>query len=188
MKIIGKSILLRQVEKEDLASIHDMSTSYKDLSGYFTTYVRARSYWIKRFEQTGLWDDNYGMLAICDKDSSEILGIIYYFKHSYVTGYEISVTILNQNIRGKNIITEAVRIFSAYLFCTYNIPRIQFNTLVDIKKNNGHIKYASDIGYTYEGTMRKAQFVRGQLVDLQLFSTLREEYPTLNEILKDYGV
>jgi len=127
------------------------------------------------------------MLVICDKDSSAILGIIYYFKHSYVIGYEISVTILKQNIRGKNIITEAVRIFSAYLFCTYSIPRIQFNTLVDITKNRGHLKYASDIGYTYEGTMRKAQFIRGKLVDSQLFSTLREEYPSLDEILKEYG-
>ncbi len=186
MTIEGKNIILRQLDREDLSVIHSKSTSYKDVSGYFTTYVRAKNYWLKRFDETGLWDDNYGMMAICDKKTLNIVGVIYYFKHSYVVGYEISITILDQEIRGKWINTEAIRIFTAYLFATYNIPRIQFNTLADITKDKGHLKFSDDIGYTYEGTMRKAQFIRGTLVDSQLFSTLREEYDSLDKILKEY--
>ena len=176
MKISGKKIILRQLKIDDLDIIHNKATDYTNISKYFTTFVRSKEYWLKRFEANGLWDENYGMLAICLKESEEIVALIYYFKHRYVIGLEISFTFLDQNIRGTRVNTEAIRIFTSYLFETYYIPRIQFNTLlqnVDTKKIK---EYAKMIGFTYEGTMRKALYIRGDLVDVQLFSALREEY------------
>lgn len=183
MNIDGKKILLRQLAKEDIAEIHKRASQFENLSKYFTTKIRTRQYWEKRFDETGLWDDAYGMLKILSKPGEELIGVVWFFHSlSYAEGVEIGFNLFDQSQRGRGLIEEVVKIFTAYLFYTYPIPRVQFNTLVDITEGK-HLEYARKIGYVHEGTMRKAMFIRGKYVDLQLFSALREEYPSLDDVL-----
>lgn len=185
MNIDGKNILLRQLARNDIAEIHSKASQYEGISKYFTTKIRTRQYWEKRFDETGLWDESYGMLKIIAKEDSELIGVIWYFRSlPYAEGLEIGFNIFGQSKRGRGLIAEVVKIFTAYLFYTYPIPRIQFNTLVDISEDK-HLAYARALNFTYEGAMRKAMFIRGKYVDLQLFSALREEYPSLDAVLED---
>lgn len=185
MNINGKKILLRQIAREDIAEIHKKTSQYENIARYFTTKIRTKQYWEKRFDDTGLWDETYGMLKILTQPEAELIGVVWYFRSlPYAEGFEIGFNIFDQSQRGRGLIVEVVRIFSAYLFHSYPIPRIQFNTLVDIA-NNKHLEYARMLGYTHEGTMRKAMFIRGSYVDLQLFSALREEYPSLDAVLEN---
>jgi RimJ/RimL family protein N-acetyltransferase len=43
-------------------------------------------------------------------------------------------------------------------------------------------RVAQASGFFYEGTMRKANFVRGKHIDVQLFSLLREESVPLDDL------
>ena len=184
MNLNGKRVWLRQLAREDIAEIHAKTSQYENISKYFTTKIRSRQYWEKRFEDSGLWDETYGMLKILTHPEAELIGVVWHFRSlPYAEGLEIGFNIFDQSQRGRGLIAEVVKIFTAYLFYTYPLPRIQFNTLVDIADDR-HMEYAKKIGYTHEGTMRKAMFIRGKYIDLQLFSALREEYPSLQTVLE----
>lgn len=187
MLLTTNDLVLRPIDKSDLDDIHSHTSDYRHVSKYFTTKIRSKQHWLERWERTGLWDDNYGMLAIVEKKTSTIFGVIWFF-HSlpYAEGLEIGFNIFIQDKRAKGLVTKATKIFSAYLFDAYNINRIQCNTLVD-RSSPGIESFASDTGFVYEGTMRKAMFIRGQLIDLQLFSLLRDECEPLDTILASYN-
>jgi RimJ/RimL family protein N-acetyltransferase len=50
--------------------------------------------------------------------------------------------------------------------------------------NLGSSRVAEKCGFTYEGTMRKATFNQGEYHSLRLYSLLREECPSLDELIK----
>jgi len=183
MRLECKSLILRPLEMSDIEKIHSMSSNYSNIAPYFTTKIRSKKYWQKRFEETGLWDDNYGMLMIVDKSEQLDIGVIWFF-HSlpYAEGYEIGFNFFDPEKKKRNFIAIAMKLFSAYLFETYNINRIQCNTLANLKSENFD-KFKKSVGFTYEGTMREAMYVRGKLVDLQLFSILRSECQSLDELI-----
>jgi len=76
--------------------------------------------------------------------------------------------------------TEALRIFSAYLFELKPIPRSQLGMF---KGNPASREVAERCGYRYEGTQRQGHFLRGQYHDRETFSLLRGECPPLSEDL-----
>ena len=105
--------------------------------------------------------------------ADRIVGEISYFKGmDYQVGYEVGYQIYLKSDRGKGYMSEALEIFSAYLFKLKPITRLQLNL---IKNNIGSRKVAERCGYKHEGTMRRAVFNRGKYHDLELFSLLKEE-------------
>jgi RimJ/RimL family protein N-acetyltransferase len=92
----------------------------------------------------------------------------------------VGYIILRREDRGRGYGTEALRIFSAYLFDAKPTERLQ---LVTMAGNVPSRRIAEKCGYQLEGTMRKFGFVRGKYVDAVMYSLLREECPTLAEVL-----
>jgi RimJ/RimL family protein N-acetyltransferase len=78
--------------------------------------------------------------------------------------------------------TEALRLFSAYMFSAKPIARLQVNCF---SENIPSRRTAEKCGYTYEGTMRKAVFCKGKFYNLDLFSIMREECPDFLEVKKN---
>ena len=183
MRLESRTLLFTQLSIEDLQYIHTFTSDYQSIAPYFTTKIRSQVYWETRFKKTGLWDDDYGMLLITSKSDQEKIGVIWFFRSlPYAEGYEIGFNFFNPATKDRTHISSAMRIFSAYLFETYNIPRIQCNTLAKLSSENFD-KFREEVGFVYEGTMRNAMFIRGELVDLQLFSMLREESRPLGDLL-----
>jgi len=54
-----------------------------------------------------------------------------------------------------------------------------------MKDNIGSRRVAEHCGFKHEGTMRRATFHNGRYHDLDLFSILREECPSLDQLLKE---
>jgi RimJ/RimL family protein N-acetyltransferase len=100
---------------------------------------------------------------------------------SYQSGYEVGFVVFRREDRRKGYTTEALRIFSAYLFELKPIPRLQLGTHVD---NVAARRVAEKCGYKLEGTLRQAWFARGTYVDYALYSLLRDECPSLAEALQ----
>ena len=82
--------------------------------------------------------------------------------------------------RKKGFCTEAVKLFVDFLFLLQTIQRIQATT---DNRNKASQRVLEKSGFAKEGTMRKALFMKGDYVDITLFSILREEWKE-NKILK----
>ena len=183
MKLSSKNLLFHPIEIDDIDIIHSKTSNYEEVGMFFTTKIKSKSHWIKQFEKSGLWDDNYGMLKILDKKNHELIGVIWYFKSlHYVEGYEIAFNIFNSAKREKGYAAESVNIFSSYLFNAYNINRIQCNTWLPISHPSIE-GFKKTTGNKFEGTMRKACYIRGELIDLNLFSLLKEESKKLESLI-----
>ena len=121
-------------------------------------------------------------MLICDK-KGKMVGDIWFFKSSVniITGYEIGYQIFNKNDYGKGYMSEALSLFSAYLF---NIKPIERLGLFIISENKGSIQVAKKCGYKYEGTLRRTVREHLNFFDYESYSLLKEEILSLRELLK----
>ncbi len=89
------------------------------------------------------------------------------YRFSWELGYW-----LGEPFWGKGIITEAVKVFTKYLFSQYNIRSITANVF---EGNKASMKVLSKAGYKLDGVIRKAVFKEKLFMDLYVYSILREE-------------
>lgn len=188
IRLENKNIVLTQLDEIDIELIHSFTSDYSNLTPFFSTNIRSAEYWRNRYREDGLWNENYGMLKIIDKTDDEIAGITWFFKppsqHSQLEGYEIAFNMFRPSKRDKRFSGQVLKMVSSYLFATYPVARIQSTTMLDA--NDSTIdRVAKASGFYYEGTMRKANFVRGKHIDVQLFSLLREESIPLDDLITD---
>ena len=120
------------------------------------------------------------MLKVGSNEKEELLGVIWFFRGlPYIEGLEIGWNFF-QKVE-KELLGNIVRLFNAYLFSTYNIPRVQCNTSLASVSNNQ--TFLDRTNFVHEGIMRKAMYIRGELVDLHLFSALKEDYASFEKEL-----
>lgn len=178
--IQGKKINLRLIQEEDIAKMANLGNNLTERGEYLGIELCSEVLFKKRYSDNGFWQQDYGKMLIVDKEDT-ILGHIVFFKGVIgCEGYEIGYQIYKQGDRGKGYGTEALRLFSAYLFELKPINRLEICVF------NGNVpsrRIAEKCGYVYEGTMRQAYFARGKYHNVQFFSILREECKLLNEVI-----
>ncbi len=126
---------------------------------------------VETFHKNGLWTSTFGELLITDlKD--DIIGSISFNK---TTDFELTIgyRLFKDENRGKGYMTEALNLFSSYLFET--IPFVTRIALYTADSNISSQKLAEKCGFTKEGVLRKAYFFRGKVCDWFIYSLLREE-------------
>lgn len=89
------------------------------------------------------------------------------YKYSWELGYW-----LGEPFWGKGIATEAVKVFTKYLFSHYNIRSITANVY---EGNKASMKVLTKAGFKLDGIIRKAVFKEKLFWDLYVYSILREE-------------
>ena len=179
--IIGEKINLRLVKQNDLDEIIALMSDTQERGEFLNPNMVNEPMYKKRYQETGFWNDEFGSMLITDKNG-RLLGDIAYFKGvNYLPGYEIGYNIYRREDRGKGYLSEALKLFSAYLFETKTIHRLEVHAA---KENIGSRRVAEKCGYTYEGMKRQAVFSRGRYCDLAIYSLLREECPSFTELIK----
>jgi len=177
----GPNVKLRLFTEDDLDEFLKLENTCAEMGEFTPVDLRSPAAFRKQFSETGGWDDKLGRMLITDK-SDRILGHIMFIKEpSFQSGYEVGFVVFRREDRGKGYTTEALRIFSAYLFELKPIPRLQLGTHVG---NVAARRVAEKCGYKLEGTLRRMFFTRGAYVDYVLYSLLRDECPSLAEALK----
>ncbi|ADU32401.1 GNAT family N-acetyltransferase [Evansella cellulosilytica] len=123
---------------------------------------------IKQYESNNLapWGIEY-------KSTNKLIGTIDFVSwkpthHVAEIGY-----VLSPDYWGKGITTEAAEKVIEFGFNKMDLVRIQAKCFVD---NNASARVMEKIGMRYEGTLRKAAFIKGKHEDLKVYSILREEY------------
>jgi len=176
----GKNVNLRLFSEDDLDEYLTLDNKLDERGEHFPVVFYSVPKNRKDFGETGWWEDDQGRMLVTNKEG-RMLGVIVFFKgFRYESGYEIGYVILRRADRGQGYMSEALRIFSAYLFELKPVPRLQIHTA---QGNVPARRIAEKCGYKYEGTMRKLGFLRGEYVDVEQFSLLREECPSLAEVL-----
>ena len=177
----GPNVILRLFSDDDVDEFLKLENTCAEKGPFASIDVRSPAVFRQQLSETGAWDDKLGRLLITDK-SNRLLGQIIYMKEpSFQAGYEVGFALFRREDRGKGYSTEALRIFSAYLFEIKPVPRLQLTTHVD---NIAARRVAEKCGYKLEGTLRKMVFTRGEYADYVLYSLLRDECPSLAEAIK----
>ncbi|MFW9821200.1 MAG: GNAT family N-acetyltransferase [Candidatus Thorarchaeota archaeon] len=166
----GNKINLRAMEPEDTSLLSDWLNNLNFQGQYTPLIQRSKAELSKRFSDIS---EDHKEFIIEKKDGTEI-GLIIYF---IVQGgpyrlLEIGYYMIMSE-RKHGYCTEAVQIFTDFLFLSHAIERIQATTDTS---NVASQKVLLKAGFSKEGVIRKAVFMKGDYVDVTLFSILREEW------------
>lgn len=178
--LVGNRVILRPFRRTDLDGLYDLAADVREIGEFWPLGCISEARWFKRFDETSWWSDEFKLFLITDHEGRRLGQInLYKASHSY-DGWELGYRIYRPEDRGKGYTTEAVRLATAYLFGQEPIDRVQI--LLD-PRNAGSRTVAERAGYSLEGTLRHAQFDRGEYLDLLLFSILRSEATLLSGLL-----
>jgi ribosomal-protein-alanine N-acetyltransferase len=173
--IRGKAIRLRTVRETDLDRLYALLTDIANRGDFVPLRIPAEATFKRQFHETGFWSEDAGRFLIVNA-TDEIIGSIWFFKSiPYFDGLEIGYTMFAPHQRGQGIMTEALSLFSDYLFQSTKIHRVQ---LIIAEGNIASEKVAQKCGFTYEGTARQAMFERGRHRDMKIYALLRHEGET----------
>ena len=176
----GRQVILRLFAEDDLDEYLQLFNEYSERGEFFPIAFHAIPPTRKDFQETGWWGEDMGRMLVTTREG-RMLGTIGFFKDvKYHAGYEVGYWILRAGDRGQGYMSEALRIFSAYLFELKPIPRLQITT---VRANSAARRIAEKCGYRLEGDFRNHGFLRGKYVDVERLALLREGCPSLTEVL-----
>ena len=174
--IEGKKINIRIFREADLEDYLHFANKVADVGEFWPVTMFSEMMIRKMFLEDGLWGENGGKLLITDKNNKMIGNLNLYRGIRYVDGFEIGYRVFRPEDRGKGYTTEAIRLFTPYMFRLKPINRLQ---ICCVPGNIGSIKAAEKCGYQYEGTMRQATYIKGKFHDVNMYSMLREDWEKL---------
>lgn len=166
----GNKINLRAMEPEDFPLLTDWLNNLEFQGQYTPLIQRSKAELSKRFSDIS---EDHKEFIIQKKDGTEIGLIIYFMVQGgpyrlLEFGYYIIPSESN-----KGYCTEAAKIFIDFLFLSQAIERIQATT---DSRNIASQRVLEKAGLKREGLMRKAVFLKGNYVDISLFSITREDW------------
>ena len=166
----GNNINLRAMELDDISLIHEWLNNIEFQGRYTPLIQRSKEEMKMRF---GEISEDQKLFIIEKKDGTKI-GIIFYFiiKGGPYNLLEIGYYMIFSE-RKQGYCTEAVKLFVDFLFLLQAIERIQATT---DSRNKASQRVLEKAGFTKEGIIRKALFMKGDWVDISLFSILREDW------------
>ena len=168
----GKTIRLRQVREDDLATMFAAHQDIANRGDFYPTGVKSWPAYRKAYDQTGFWEDNEGTLVITDADGA-ILGHIEYFPTvAYLDELELGYILYSREHDGKGVTTEAVALLAGYLFDRTKVNRLR---LIIHPGNGASKRIAEKTGFTFEGVARGAWWHRGANHDVEVWALLRAD-------------
>jgi ribosomal-protein-alanine N-acetyltransferase len=176
--IRGKNVYLRTVRESDLDFYYEQACDVEGATQFYPITVPSEVKCKRDFHEHGFWSDEYGELLICDHEA-HILGIILFFKAvPYFDGFEIAYRLFDVAYCNRGIMTEALTLLTYLLFTIKKINRLELKIM---PANTPSKRVAEKCGYKFEGVARGAMFHRGIYQDLEVYSILRQEAPTMLE-------
>ena len=170
--IEGKLINLQLVAEKHLEELHAFHVNIANRGDYFPLKITPEPVYKSKFRETGFWTEDYSQLLIINR--GEIIGSIWTMKAvPYFDALEIGYIIYDKENYGKGYATEALSLFTDYIFKIKVINRLEIRILPSHLASE---KVALKCGFTFEGIIRQAIFHHGQYQDLRQFSLLRTDW------------
>lgn len=169
--ITGTNVILRPARDTDLEELFELENSIANRSPLAPVGFKSFLEYKRDYEKFGWWFDDGGGLVITTQDG-RLIGSIGCRRNGIVAGYEVGYQIFRDADRGKGYMSEALRLFTDYMFDWKDIPRLYL--FID-PENAASVALARKTGYTHEGLMRRAVFARGAYRDLAVYGIVRAE-------------
>lgn len=168
-------LILRKISLDDLEDIFAYGSNDK-VSKYVTWDTHRTLSDTKQFIEFVLnkyAEKQVSPWAIEYKDNGRMIGTIDFvlWNPAHQTA-EIGY-VLHQDYWGKGITAEAAKELIKFGFDKMDLIRIQARCF---SENTGSKRVMEKIGMSYEGTLRKAVFIKEKHWDLKVFSILKEEF------------
>lgn len=172
IKFLNDRYLIRDFQLGDVEALVKYANNYKIFRWVKDNFPYPYS--IKDAEQwvTVSRNTNDGLNYAIANQNELIGGIGVKFKEDvYRYSWELGYW-LGEPFWGKGIVTEAVKVFTKYLFNHYNIRSITANVY---EGNKASMRVLTKAGFKLDGVIRKAVFKEKLFWDLYVYSLLREE-------------
>lgn len=165
---------LRKISFKDLADMHAYTTSKK-----VTKYIPFPTH--KSIEDTRKFIDyvleQYHIQkklfwGVELKETQTLIGTIEFVSLDLIHNKAEIAYLLSDCYWGKGIMSEAAAEIIKFGFQTLQLTRIEARTF---KENIASQKVLEKVGMTFEGTLRKSQFLKGRYQDINIFSILSED-------------
>jgi len=161
----GVNASLRPVEETDLELLQRWNND-PEFKGMYES-IECSS--LKEYRD---WFNDPGdsvFFLILDHEEAPVGQIMYRKKDDYLAvGY-----IIHPDHRNRGFCTEAVQLLVDYLFLATKTERIEAATNPE---NTPSSRVLEKAGFTYEGTLRRANYIRGEYMDAATYSILRDEW------------
>ena len=170
--IKGERIILRTVKEKDLDRYYDLLADVQSRGDHYPQELQSYADFQRAYQNRSFWHETRGALLIVDHEDT-IVGEITFRDLAHRKAFEIGYIVFDITKRNQGIVTEALRLFTKYLFETKPIQRLE---LAIIPGNDASKRVAQKCGFTFEGISRQAYYVKGQYVDLENYALLKEEW------------
>jgi ribosomal-protein-alanine N-acetyltransferase len=168
----GKNVNLRIMEKEDLPQVTEWFNNIEFLGEYMGPFAVSKAEMEKAcFSEANPFEPKWFLIE--KKDGTKI-GYIWHSNmlNLYMKMLEIGYGLVPSE-REKGYCTEAAQLMVDYLFLSKEVTRIIATTHT---KNVASQKILEKVGFKREGTLRKTYHLKGEWIDMFLYSILREEW------------
>ena len=186
MEILGKQILLRDWELEDLASYKQwmvgnpvwktMDAPYYPLAS--EAKLNAGLAHRKQIITEKLFHEPRNGFVVARMDNRALVGVVNWYWESEETSWMSNgIAIFDPAFWGKGIGYEALGLWNQYLLDEFEeVVRLDLRTW---SGNIGMMRLAEKLGYQLEARFRKARVVDGKYYDSIGYGVLREEWNAL---------
>ena len=169
-------IYLRAIEPDDYLVSQKWRNNFDLIKGYtdprYVSLETERKWVLKVIEENE--SGRSVRLAICTTDDDKLIGYANLLNIDYKNrNCEFSIVIGDKNFHGKGIAIKVRNILFRHGFQNLGMERIWVHVL---STNIPAIIEGERYGYVKEGVLRKAEFQSGELIDVFVYSMLKDEF------------
>lgn len=177
MILIGKKVILRPIEQEDLEMLRELTNDPE-----FEKMIVGWSFPVSKKEQLewfeGIKNDLSRLRYTIETKEDGAVGMIGLRDIDWKNGsaYGLGMRIARKEIRTKGLATDAWMTLMRYAFDELRLNRINGSALA---YNKASLRVCEKVGFKIEGTQRQAVYKNGEYVDVILLGCIKSDYETL---------
>ncbi len=174
MYLIGKRVVLRSVEHEDLDMLRELSNSpdfEKMITGYsFPISKKDQEEWFANYKAS-----DKALRFIIETQEDGAVGMTGLQNINWKDGVADAggMRVARRNLRCKGIATDAYMTLFKYAFDELRLNRINGSA---IEYNEISLHVTQKVGFKKEGVMRQAIYKNGKFNDVVMLGILKEDY------------
>jgi len=182
LPILGSRVVLRDWQAGDLPALREWLRPHHEWhrwdGPYFAPITDAEAdEWCAALAASigrGDWPIPRRRIAIADPDDDRLLGSIsWHFESEETDWRRIGIVLYDPATWSGGRGTEAVALWTSYLFATTDIVRLDYSTW---SGNVRMCRIGARLGWTEEGRFRQARVVDGRRYDGVVYGVLRSEW------------
>ena len=178
--IKGERVTLRRIRDDDWPQLEAWADDPDALWGPFQRFQLETARALREaYDKTGLLSRESGLLIVEAPPDGEPVGVVRYTLHPLadpdMPTPEIGFVIADPSARGKGYAKEATALLVNYVFSRFPTERVSAFTDVG---NVPAQRLLESLGFSREGTLRRAMFRGGVWSDAAVYGILRDEWKT----------